>query len=82
MIIRHLQDFGKAKMADFESLLNPFMTRNQISYLIGQLVEKGVLDKEGQFKGTTYSQGKKMIESSNVFSRALQLGLEELKKRG
>ena len=82
MIIRHLQDFGKAKMADFESLLNPFMTRNQISYLIGQLVEKGVLDKEGQFKDTTYSQGKKMIESSNVFSRALQLGLEELKKRG
>lgn len=82
IILRHLQDFSKAKMGDFESLLRQFMTRNQISYLIGQLVEKGILDKEGQYKGTTYSQGKKMKENSEFFSRAMQLGLEEMKKRG
>lgn len=53
IIIRHLQEFSKAKMGDFESLLNPFKTKDQIRYLVGQLVEKGILDKEGQFKGTT-----------------------------
>jgi ATP-dependent DNA helicase RecG len=82
MIIGHLQEFNKAKMGDFESLLHPFMTRNQISYIVGQLVEKGILEKEGQFKGTTYFQGKKMKENTEIFSRAMQLGLEEMKKRG
>lgn len=81
MIIRHLQEFSKAKMGDFESLLHTFMTRNQISYLVGQLVEKGILDKEGQFKGTSYFLGKKMKENSEFFSRVMQLGLEEMKKR-
>lgn len=82
MIIRHLQEFNKAKMGDFESLLKPFMTRNQISYLIGQLVEKGILEKEGQLKGTTYFQGVKMKENSEIISRALQIGIEVMKKRG
>jgi len=46
-------------MADFEAILNQYMNKNQIRYLIEQLVEQGVLDKEGQFKGTIYSLTKK-----------------------
>lgn len=59
LVVLHLQEFGKAKMADFEALLNRFMNKNQIRYLIEQLVEQGVLDKEGQFKGTIYTVSKK-----------------------
>jgi len=59
LIVLHLQKFGKAKMADFEALLNRFFNKNQIRYLIEQLVEQGVLEKEGQFKGTIYSLTKK-----------------------
>lgn len=59
LIVLHLQEFGKAKMADFEAVLNRFMNKNQIRYLIEQLVEQGVLEKEGQFKGTIYSLTKK-----------------------
>lgn len=54
-----LHKFGKAKMADFESLLNSFMTRDQFSYLIGQLVEKGILDKENNLNGRDTFNGKK-----------------------
>ncbi|MDO9155055.1 MAG: ATP-binding protein [Paludibacter sp.] len=60
LIVLHLQEFGKAKMADFEAVLNRFMNKNQIRYLIEQLVEQGVLDKEGQFKGTIYTLAKKV----------------------
>ena len=59
LIVLHLQEFGKAKMADFEALLNRFFNKNQIRYLIEQLVEQGVLEKEGQFKGTVYTLAKK-----------------------
>lgn len=82
LIIQYLQEFGKAKMGDFETLLQKFMTRDQVKYLIGQMVEDGMLDKEGQLKGTTYKQGKKMEEGAKLASRAFQLGFEEMKKRG
>jgi ATP-dependent DNA helicase RecG len=82
LIIQHLQEFGKAKMGDFETLLQKFLTRDQVKYLIGQMVNDGMLDKEGQLKGTIYRQGKRMEESAKLASRAFQLGVEEMKKRG
>jgi ATP-dependent DNA helicase RecG len=82
LIIHHLQEFGKAKMGDFETLLQKFLTRDQVKYLIGQMVKDGMLDKEGQLKGTTYKPGKKMEENAKLASRAFQLGFEEMKKRG
>jgi hypothetical protein len=46
-------------MSDIEALLNRYINKNQILYLIEQLVEQGLLDKEGQFKGTIYTLAKK-----------------------
>jgi ATP-dependent DNA helicase RecG len=82
LILQHLQEFGKAKMGDFEILLQKFITRDQVRYLIGQMVVDGMLDKEGQGKGTTYKQGKKIEDGTKLASRAFQLGVEEMKKRG
>lgn len=82
LIIQHLQEFGKAKMGDFETLLQKFMTRHQVKYLIGQLVDDEMLEKEGQLKGTTYKLGRRLEEQEKLASRAIQLGFEEMKKRG
>ena len=58
------------------------MTRDQVKYLISQMVNEGILDKEGKGKGTTYKQGKKMEDGAKLAIRAIQLGLEEMKKKG
>jgi ATP-dependent DNA helicase RecG len=82
LIIQHLQEFDKAKMGDFEILLKKFMSRDQVKYLINRMVEKGMLEKEGIFKGTYYRRGKKMEEGLKLVDRAMHLGIEEMKKRG
>lgn len=82
LIIRHLQEFGHAKMGAFESSLKSFLTRDQVKYFVGQLVRAGTLDKEGRGKGTVYRLGKKMEEQEKIAFRAFELGVEEMKKRG
>lgn len=69
-------------MGDFEVLLQKFMSREQVKYLINQMVEKAMLEKEGRLKGTTYKHGKKMEEGAKLVARAMHLGIEEMKKRG
>ena len=82
LILKHLQEFRTAKMGDFELLLNKFLTRDQVKYLVGQLVASGMLDKDGKNKGTRYTAGKQLESGARLTSRALELGLEEMKKRG
>lgn len=82
LILKHLQEFRTAKMGDFELLLNKFLTRDQVKYLVGQLVVSGILDKDGKNKGTRYTAGKQLESGARLTSRALELGLEEMKKRG
>lgn len=82
LILNHLEKFGTAKMGDFESLLQNFMTRDQVRYLINQMVKEKRLEKEGLRKGTTYKQGKMVQDVNNIVTRAMELGIEEMKKRG
>ena len=81
LINKHLNDFAKAKMNDFELLLNN-MTRDQVKYFVSKLVEDGFLDKKGIGRGTTYEKGVKLIEQEKVFNRALELGIEQMKQMG
>lgn len=82
LVIQHLQEFEKAKMGDFVTLLNKLMTREQVKYFIAQLVEKQILETEGKQRGTIYRKGKKIEKNEKLVERALHLGLEEMKKRG
>jgi ATP-dependent DNA helicase RecG len=82
IILNHIQEFGKGKMKDFEILLRKFMTRAQVKYAIGKMVEQGFLDKKGEGKTTEYFAGKQMEEGIKVFQRAFELGLKEMQRLG
>ncbi|MFN6947243.1 MAG: hypothetical protein ACK4ND_20055, partial [Cytophagaceae bacterium] len=82
LILKHLQQFVKAKMKDFAVLLDKFMTRDQVRYLVEKMVEEGRLDRIGIGKATEYSAGKKMEENMQLIDRAMNLGFEELRRRG
>lgn len=43
------------KIGDLEEMLKDSLSRNQIKYLLGKLIEEGVLKSEGQQRGTRYS---------------------------
>ena len=56
------------------------MSRDQVRYLISQLIENGMLDKEGVLKGTIYKKGKRMEDGVKIFTRAMELGINLMKK--
>lgn len=82
IIMNHIQDFGKGKMKDFEYILRNFKSRSQVRYMISKMVTDGLLDKKGEGKGTEYFAGAKMAASIKVFQRAVELGIQEMKKLG
>ncbi len=82
IIMKHLQEFGKAKMMDFVNLLQKFMTRAQVKYAISKMIENGMLDKKGEGKATEYFPGKRMGDNMRVVERAMELGIKEMKRLG
>lgn len=82
LINNHFNQFKIAKMGDFVSLLNKFMTRQQVRTIIEKLVNSGHLDRRGQGRGTEYLLGKKTQDGQRMIARVLEVGIEEMKKRG
>lgn len=82
MIMAHFNTFKTAKMKDFVSILESHMSRKQVRNTINLLVEKKILSKEGVGSGTVYSVSENYINNSIMISKALEIGLEELKRRG
>ncbi|MBE6322916.1 MAG: ATP-dependent DNA helicase RecG [Bacteroidales bacterium] len=82
VIMAHFNTFKTAKMKDFVSILDSHMSRKQVRNIIDLFVEKGILSKEGTGSGTVYSVSEDYIKNSQIMSKALMIGIEELKKRG
>lgn len=82
VILPFLSKYGKAKMGDFAKLLEGHLTRRQVRVYIQQMVDRKVLVSEGKGSGTTYHVSDDYVKSTVIFSKALSLGLEELRKRG
>lgn len=82
VIHAHYSTFPKAKMKDFVSMLGTHMTRRKIRVIVDQYVEQHYLKKEGIGSGTTYTLSEEYIRNTELMSKALGIGLEELKKRG
>lgn len=82
VIAPFLMKYGKAKMGDFVSLCEGHLTRRQMKVYVQQMVKDSILVPEGKGSGTFYKISNQYMESSVVFSKALNIGLEELKKRG
>lgn len=82
VVMAHFETFKTAKMKDFVSILDSHMSRKQVRNIINLFVEQGFLSKEGIGSGTVYSVSEDYIKNSELMSKALEIGMEELKKRG
>jgi ATP-dependent DNA helicase RecG len=74
-VFSHLSKFKVARIADFESLFNGILSREQVKYYIYLLVDAGILDRKGVGRGTYYELVGGLLNNPN----AMQLGLEKLK---
>ena len=82
VVMAHFNTFKTAKMKDFVSILDSHMSRKQVRNIINLFVERGFLSKEGTGSGTIYYVSENYIKNSKLMSKALVIGIEELKKRG
>lgn len=82
MIIKHLDEFPKAKMKDFIDLFHGGLSRKQVRTLVDKLVEKKELNKDGTGKGTYYTVGEKVKKGIELMGRALEIGIKKMKEDG
>ena len=82
IILQHLQKFKKAKMKDIVELFEGRLTRKQVRYIVGKLVDRNDLEKEGKGKGTVYTIGENYIRTMNILSKAIDIGLKQMKQNG
>lgn len=68
-------------MRDFASLLEPHMTRRQVRSLIEKMIPT-YLSKTGVGSATVYSLSESFKKSSDILTRAIGIGIQELIKRG
>lgn len=82
MILQHLKKFDQAKMKDFVDLFHGGLTRKQVRTIVEKLVENKELNKQGTGKGTYYIVGDNYLKGMEIISRALEIGMNQLKKDG
>jgi ATP-dependent DNA helicase RecG len=69
-------------MRDFVQLLEKFQTREQVKHIIYKLRDSGFLKYKGKGSDTQYFLSDEALASQEIINRAVELGLEEMKKRG
>ena len=69
-------------MKDYVKMLDGHLTRRQVRFMIEQFVDKHFLSKEGSGSGTYYKLAYAFKHSSEIIARAIDIGIEEMKKRG
>lgn len=82
MILRHLNEFEKAKMKDFVDLFHGGLTRKQVRTIVDKLVDKKELKKEGTGKGTNYTVGENFLKEMKITEKALEIGIKKLREDG
>lgn len=82
IVLPYISRYKKAKMGDFVKLLDGHLTRRQVRVYIQQMVEQGILEQSGKGSGTLYRISENYKRNTELFDRALLIGIEELKRRG
>lgn len=82
VLLPYLQKYGKAKKSDMVKLLGDHISDKQLRNYIDELEGIGWLKREGKTVQTTYYIGDKFKEVQETMSKAMTIGLEEMKKRG
>jgi ATP-dependent DNA helicase RecG len=83
-ITQYLESFGKAKMGKFVELFEEQLTRDQVKTMVYKLSEPTLKYLEYKGKGTAreYFLGKSTLNNGKIIQRAIEIGIEEMKKRG
>lgn len=83
-INQYLAAWRKAKMGKFVELFNGHLTRDQVKNLIYKLSDPqtGYLEFTGTGSGREYFVSKKAVSGGKLIQRAIEIGLEEMKKSG
>ena len=81
LIISHFATFARAKMRDFEAILQGHMSRRQVKVVIDQLVKEGDLLKLGKGSATYYTLSPQYIERQSVMIEAVGIGLKAMQEQ-
>ena len=81
-IVQYLKFFGKAKMGKFVELFEDHLTRDQVKTIVYKLSASKYLDYTGNGTGREYFLAKTTVNTNKIMQRAIQVGIEELRKRG
>jgi hypothetical protein len=81
-INQHLANWGKPKMGKFVELFNGQLTRDQVKIFIYRLVKENYLAFEGNGPAREYQLSKNAKEGETLMKRAIEIGLETMKKNG
>lgn len=74
-IYNHMSKFKRARIADFESLFNGALTREQVKYYTYLFERESILIRLGVGRGTYYELSPEIVSSE----KPIQLGLDKLK---
>lgn len=80
-ILLFLNSEGKAKMKDFVGLFEGKLSRKQVRIRVDKFVSKKILRKEGEGLTSVYYIGEEYINSMEVISEVISLGLEKMKEK-
>lgn len=81
LLLAYFKTFKTAKMKDFASLLEPHLSRRQVRSLIDRMVPI-YLTKNGTGSGTTYMLSDQYLRGTDIITKAIGIGIEELIRRG
>ena len=82
VLLQFLQNYGKAKRSEINSILGNHLSDKQIRRYIDQLKARGLLKTEGERGQRVYLIGDSFKESTIIIQKALSIDMEELKKKG
>lgn len=80
-ILGHFENFKRAKMKDFVTVLEPHMTRRQIRMLIDQLVTQNMLLRVGKGSATHYELHPDYEKQQKMQAQALEIGMAALQNQ-
>lgn len=69
-------------MGEFVDLFKGQFTREQVKNYVYGFLEMDVLDYRGKGSGRRYLLNKNAVERSKIAQRAIEIGLEQMRKAG
>lgn len=81
-ITQHLSKWKTAKMGNFVDLFKGQLTREQVKNYIYGLSDMGILNYKGKGPRRVYTLNKDKTERNKIVHRAIEIGLEQMRKTG